>query len=262
MTFATPTSPPGPFTRRIVIVGGTSAIALECAKLWLHEQPSELLLIGRNLERLHRVGNDLAIRFPRSRIDCLATKMCDPDEVENATKHACTAALPNIVLIAHGSLPSQATCERDLTACRDALDVNGVSPALWAEAFAKAMKDGEPARLIVIGSVAGERGRQSNYVYGAAKGLLARYVQGLQHRMALSRSSLKVVLVKPGPTTTPMTAHLAAQGQRMASVEEVGRCIVGGVAKGMSVVYAPRRWRIIMMVIRHLPTMVFNRLNI
>jgi decaprenylphospho-beta-D-erythro-pentofuranosid-2-ulose 2-reductase len=97
-------------------------------------------------------------------------------------------------------------------------------------------------------------------VYGAAKGLVTRYAQGLQHRFA--GTAIKVVLVKPGPTDTPMTAHLKQQGASMATPEEVASLIVDGAARGTPVVYAPKKWALIMMVIRHLPAVIFNKMNI
>jgi hypothetical protein len=114
--------------------------------------------------------------------------------------------------------------------------------------------------LALIGSVAGDRGRKSNYTYGAAKGMVARYVQGLQHRLAAT--NVKVVLIKPGPTETPMTAKLSSQGLSMAAVEEVARIIVSGIDAGKPVIYAPAKWGLIMMIIRHLPRFVFNKMNI
>jgi len=114
--------------------------------------------------------------------------------------------------------------------------------------------------IALIGSVAGDRGRKSNYVYGAAKGLVTRYAQGLQHRFA--GSGVKVVLVKPGPTDTPMTAHLKGQGAKLAPVESVAGQIVDGIAAGKAVVYAPGKWWLVMMIIRHLPAFVFNKMNI
>jgi hypothetical protein len=138
--------------------------------------------------------------------------------------------------------------------------VNGVSPVLFAEAFAKHMQKNDIGTLAIIGSVAGDRGRKTNYVYGAAKGLVSRYAQGLQHRLA--NTKVKVVLFKPGPTDTPMTAHLKQQGAQLASAESVARRIVQGIKQGNSVIYVPGKWALIMMIIRHLPTVVFNRLEI
>jgi decaprenylphospho-beta-D-erythro-pentofuranosid-2-ulose 2-reductase len=151
---------------------------------------------------------------------------------------------------------AQANLER----CAEALLVNGVSAVLFAEAFAAQMQQAGAGTLAVIGSVAGDRGRRSNYVYGAAKGLVERYVQGLQHRFAGSR--VRIVLIKPGPTDTPMTRHLKATGARLARVEDVAATIVRGIDAGRPVVHAPRIWQVIMLVVRHLPRVVFNRLDI
>ena len=118
----------------------------------------------------------------------------------------------------------------------------------------------QAGKLVVIGSVAGDRGRKSNYIYGSAKGLIERYAQGLQHR--LSGTGVTVCLVKPGPTGTPMTAALESAGASLADVEEVAETIVRGVARGKALIYAPGKWWLIMMVIRHLPRFIFNRLDI
>jgi len=143
------------------------------------------------------------------------------------------------------------------------LEVNAISPVLYAEAFAKHMGRLNHGTLAVIGSVAGDRGRRSNYIYGAAKGMVTRYVQGLQHRFAgITGNRVKVVLIKPGPTDTPMTAQFKAKGMKLASVEEVSAGIVAGIAGGKSVVYVPGKWRLIMTIIQHIPAFVFNKLNI
>ena len=248
--------------RRIVIVGATSAIAEHCARLWIRHDAADLMLIGRNDERLRRVADDLAVRSPASHIECLSADFTDDAAIERAVATACTRRNPDVVLIAHGALPDQAACQANLQACHNALMINGISPALFAEAFVSHMHSAGPASLVLIGSVAGDRGRQSNYVYGAAKGLLDRYAQGLRHRLALGNSFLKIILVKPGPTATPMTAHLAAQGQPLAPVEVVAQAIVAGVAQGRAVIYAPDKWRTIMLVIRCLPSKIFHRLKI
>ncbi len=114
--------------------------------------------------------------------------------------------------------------------------------------------------LALIGSVAGDRGRKSNYVYGAAKGLVTRYAEGLQHRLA--KTDVKVILIKPGPTETPMTAALSQQKVKLARVEDVAAQIVKGIKAGKSVIYAPPKWWLIMLILRHLPSGIFNRLEI
>lgn len=246
--------------KRIVIVGAASAIAERCARLWVQEKPVDLTLVGRNAGRVERVAADLRVRSPLSRIRAVQADFLDPAAIGAAVDDVVDRGPVDIVLIAHGFLPEQDDCQNNLHACREALEVNGISPVLYAEAFAKYMAQADRGTLALIGSVAGDRGRRSNYVYGAAKGLIARYAQGLQHRF--SGTGVKVVLIKPGPTDTPMTAHLKGRGAKLASVEKVARGIVDAVERGLPVVYAPARWRLTMWVVRHMPRIIFDRLDI
>ena len=244
---------------KVVIVGATSAMAKHCARGWVTDS-DHMILIGRDAGRTQRAADDLRARQPECRIDCLTTAFDDAGAIQAAVESACDGRCPNIVLIAHGSLPDQTDCQNNLLMAREALEVNAISPVLFAEAFANQLERAGMGMLVVISSVAGDRGRQSNYVYGAAKGLITRYVQGLQHRLA--HTPVRVVLVKPGPTETPMTAHLQGKGVRMASVESVANDIVRGVQRRASVIYTPYKWALIMMIIRHLPSFIFNRLKI
>lgn len=241
----------------IVIIGASSAIAEHCARHWL-SQPVDLVLVGRDAAKLQAIADDLRVRSPQSDIAVQQADFQDPSAIATLAAALAAGRHIDIVLIAHGNLPQQRLCEQDLAASQSALLVNGVSPVLFAEAFAMQLERQQHGTLAVIGSVAGDRGRKSNYVYGAAKGLVDRYVQGMQHRFA--RSGVTVVLIKPGPTATPMTAQLPARG--LAPVDAVARCIVDGIAAGKPVIYAPRKWWLIMMVIRHLPRFVFNKLDI
>lgn len=246
--------------KRIVIIGATSAIAEHCARLWLQNQPADLTLVGRDAQRIERVATDLRVRSPHSDIRIVRAEFLDPAAINATVGSIIDLGSVDIVLIAHGSLPDQTECQSDMQACRDALEINGVSPVLYAEVFAKYMKETNHGTIALIGSVAGDRGRKSNYVYGAAKGLVTRYAQGLQHRFA--GTGVKVVLIKPGPTDTPMTAHLKGKGAKLATVEGVAKQIVDGVEAGKPVIYAPGKWCLIMMIIRHLPIFVFNKLKI
>jgi len=218
------------------------------------------VLVGRDAGRVERVAADLRVRSPAAEVDVVTADFLDTTAIESAVEGIATGGLIDIVLIAHGSLPDQKQCEESLEAVKVALDINAVSPALYAEAFASHMARAGSGVIALVGSVAGDRGRKSNYVYGAAKGMLDRYAQGLQHRFA--DSGVRVVLVKPGPTDTPMTAHLKGGGLKLASVESVARDIVTGIQKGKPVVYAPGKWQLIMLVIRCMPRVIFNKLNI
>lgn len=246
--------------KRIVIVGATSAIAEHCARLWLAKQAVDLTLVGRDAGRLDRVAKDLKVRSPESNIRVVETKFFDVAAINGAVDSIVATGGVDIVLIAHGSLPDQADCQDDLGSCREALEINAISPVLFAEAFAKHMAKINRGVIALIGSVAGDRGRKSNYVYGAAKGLVTRYAQGLQHRFA--GSGVSVVLVKPGPTDTPMTARIKAQGGKLATVEDVSMTIVTAIDRKRETVYAPGKWAIIMQVIRHLPSFIFKKLDI
>lgn len=246
--------------RRIVIVGATSSIAEHCARLWVQDQPLDLTLIGRDAVRVGRVAQDLRVRSPQSQVREVLADFTDPALIKATVNAIVADGAVDTVLIAHGSLPDQAACQDDLLACREALDINGVSPAMYAEAFAAHLSAAGRGILALIGSVAGDRGRRSNYVYGAAKGLVTRYAQGLQHRFA--GTGVKVVLIKPGPTATPMTARMQSQGANLAPVDAVAHSIVKAVDRGQPLLYVPGKWAAIMFVIRHLPSRVFNKMNI
>lgn len=246
--------------KTIIIIGATSSIAEHCARLWVTESPVNLILVGRSLEKMQMVASDLAVRSPLSSIKSLQADFINPVKIQEFVDEIVRDSLPDIVLIAHGSLPNQQDCQENIELCNDALLVNGVSPVLFAEAFAQHMQKANTGTLALIGSVAGDRGRKSNYIYGSAKGLVTRYAQGLQHRLA--KTAVKVVLIKPGPTDTPMTAHLKQQGGKLSSVQDVAGLIVAAIDKRKSIAYAPGKWALIMMVIRHLPEFVFKRMDI
>ena len=246
--------------KRIVIIGATSAIAEHCARLWLEKQPADLTLVGRDTQRIERVATDLKVRSPQSEIRVVQAEFLNPEAINATVGDIVKSGRVDIVLIAHGSLPEQTECQNDLQSCHDALGINGVSPVLYAEAFAKEMEIANHGTIALIGSVAGDRGRKSNYVYGAAKGLVTRYAQGLQHRFA--GSGVKVVLIKPGPTDTPMTSSLKERGVKLASPDLVAEQIVMAINSGTQTVYTPKKWAYIMSVIRHLPSLLFNKLDI
>ena len=245
---------------KIVIVGATSAMAEHCARLWVGESPKSMVLLGRDLAKTERVAQDLRVRSPQSTISVQTTDFADPALIQAWVDQVCAAGVPDTVLIAHGTLPDQTACQKDLSLNETVLQINGISPVLFAEAFAGHMEKANSGKLAIIGSVAGDRGRKSNYVYGAAKGLVTRYAQGLQHRLA--KTQVKVVLIKPGPTATPMTALVKNKNLKLADVKTVSEDIVNGILRADALVYTPSRWRLIMVLIKHLPNKIFNRIDI
>ncbi|MCU1475553.1 MAG: short-chain dehydrogenase [Subtercola sp.] len=251
----------GAWPTDVVVVGATSAIAEQCTRLWLEGGASTALLIGRDEEKLTRIATDLGVRFPAAAVTTLVADLVSPASISATVAgfagpgtFGAASGAGLTVLVAHGSMTEQEESQASLDAAASVLEITGVSPSLWIEACADTMTAGT---ISVLGSVAGDRGRKKNYIYGASKALIEAMTEGLQHRLA--GSALRVVLVKPGPTATPMTTALPQAG--LAPVEAVAGEIVAGVNAGRPVVYAPLKWKLIMAVVRNIPTPVFNKLN-
>ena len=244
-----------------VIVGATSLMAEHCARRWLEAEPCDIVLVGRHEGRLEAVAADLKVRSPEALISTVVLEdFTDAKAIAGLAETLSQVRVPDMVLIAHGHLPDQQQCQTDPDVCRATIMINAVSPVLFAEAFAGVMQKAGRGTLGLIGSVAGDRGRRSNYVYGASKGMVARYAEGLQHRFA--QTDVRIVMIKPGPTDTPMASDFKAKGMKLAPVDEVAAVIVNGMNRGVRTIYAPGRWRYIMCIIRHLPFFVFGRLDI
>lgn len=240
----------------ICVLGATSAIAEQVARRWA-ARGARLFLVARDGERLERIAADLelrgAARVVRHRAD-----LDDPAALAPLLEALeATFGTPDIVLLAFGTLGDQVAIARDPAATRRALATNLVSPAALLTALAGRMEAAGRGVLAVLTSVAGDRGRASNYVYGAAKGGLSIFLEGLRHRLAAS--GVAVVDIRPGPVDTPMTAGLAKGGPLWASAERVARDIERAIERRRSVVYTPWFWRWIMLVIRLLPEPLFHR---
>ncbi len=247
---------------RIVVIGATSAIAAECLRLWASNSHTEieLILVGRNAQKLERLAVELRGQNPRATISCHTPDFLDPGAIATLADYLCNSRPVDIVLIAHGFLPDPYQGPHDLATTAETLAISGVSPCLFAEAFANHMERQNHGTLALIGSVAGDRPRKSNYPYGAAKGLMALYTDGLWHRLA--RTNVKVVLIKPGPTDTPLAAHHKRRNVRLAEAKHVARDIVSGIVRGKPVIYTPGYWRFVMLAMQMLPRWIFARMDV
>ncbi len=244
--------------RRIVILGAASAIAEAAARLWATEG-ARLALVGRNADRLEAIASDLLARGAAA-VETLVADCASADATASLDKIAERLGGLDIVLLAYGVLGAQSELERDPGAAADLLKTNFVSAAGWCLAAASHFERQGSGALVVIGSVAGDRGRASNYVYGASKAGLGVLVQGLAHRLA--KSGARAVLIKPGFVDTPMTAHIARKGALWAQPETVAHAIVNAADKGGPITYAPFYWRGIMAIIRGVPSLIFHRGNL
>lgn len=245
---------------KIIVLGATSAIAEATSRLYAAEG-AELLLVGRQGERLAAIAADLRLRGA-PRVD-VATRDLAQANAAMAALGSFAATLGGVdhVLIAYGTLGDQQASESDLGAAGENLAVNFTSAAFWALAAAELLERQGHGSLVVLGSVAGDRGRRANFVYGAAKSGLATLVEGIAHRFA--GSGPRAVIIKPGPVVTPMTEGFAnRKGPLWATPETVAAIVRRAADRGGPVVYAPWFWRWVMLIIRLLPARIFNRLEI
>ncbi|HEY0155665.1 MAG TPA: SDR family NAD(P)-dependent oxidoreductase [Thermoanaerobaculia bacterium] len=228
---------------RVAILGATSAIAQEVARLYAAERAS-LFLVGRDEAKLAAVAADLRVRGAQQ----VETFLADLALRERDEALAAAAGTPDVVLIAQGTLPEQTSLESDPRTQAAVFDLNATSVMVLAAHFANVLPPG--GALCVIGSIAGDRGRRSNYVYGAAKAAIHAYCEGLRARLV--PKNVAVVLIKPGWVDTPMTAR-TKKNALFASPESVGRTIKRAIESRRAVVYVPGYWRWISLVIRMLP---------
>jgi len=243
---------------KILIIGATSAIAHETAKFFARDG-AELFLVARNNEKLEDVSNDLKVRGAK-RTDTFLLDLNDLDRHQEMIQTAIdTFGGLDMVLISHGTLGDQQLCEQSVEKTLEELTTNFTSVISLLTLLANYFEQQKRGRIAVVSSVAGDRGRRSNYVYGTAKGAVSIFLQGLRGR--LSKSGVTVVTVKPGLVDTPMTASMK-KGLLFAQPRKVGEGIYQAMKKGKEVVYLPWFWRPIMMIIKSIPESVFKKISI
>lgn len=245
--------------KNIVIIGATSAIAQEVARIYA-KRAANLYLVGRSSEKLAAIEKDLAVLGASD----IYVKSLDLNLIQ---EHSALAKdiqdklkTVDLVLIAHGTLPEQADIQDNYQAVFETLQSNALSTLSLLTEFAPLMEKQHHGTLAVISSVAGDRGRQSNYIYGTAKAAVTTYCEGLRNR--LSQSGAHVLTIKPGFVDTPMTANLDKGGPLWAQPQDVAKDIVNAVDKGKNTLYTPFFWRFIMLIIRHIPEFIFKKLSL
>ena len=242
----------------IAIFGATSAVAQALAKLHAAEKHS-ILLIGRNTEHLESIANDLKVRGAKQ-VECVSVDLAKTDEHPNLFQQLSTSN-NNIskYYFFYGVLPDQAQCETSWQQTYQALNTNFISKVSLLTLLANKIENEKNRSLIVVSSVAGDRGRQSNYVYGTSKGALTIFLQGLRNR--LQKADCNVVTVKPGFIDTPMTQEFD-KNFLWASPDKVAKDIFYAANKKRDVIYTPWFWRYIMLIIKSIPEPVFKKLSL
>jgi hypothetical protein len=247
--------------RNILIFGATSAIAQEALRV-LVQRGASVYCVGRSPDRLSAVIADLRVRAgPGQTVDGQGADLLDTDR-HPALFTAAREALGDLdaVLIAHGTLPDQAQCEASVERTLAAIAENGTSAVSLLTIAGNELSARGSGVIAAISSVAGDRGRQSNYVYGASKSLVSTFMQGLRNRLA--HRGVRVVTIKPGFIDTPMTAAFPKGGPLWTTAARAGRAVADAMEKGRDVAYVPGYWFWIMTILRHVPERIFKHLKL
>lgn len=244
--------------RKILVLGATSGIAEATCRIWA-AQGASLFLIARNQAKLDAVAADLKIRGA-SYVGTAVADLDDTDKHPELLAHAVNSLTGmDIAYLAHGILGDQIQAEQDFNTAAQILHTNFMAPVSLLTWLANYCVQRHAGTLAVISSVAGDRGRKSNYLYGSSKAGLSAFLGGLRNRV--DREGVTVLAIKPGPTKTAMTAGMP-KSEKFADVDSVAESIVKAIDKRQDTLYVPFQWQPIMFVIRNIPERVFKKLNL
>jgi short-subunit dehydrogenase len=240
-------------TRQVLIFGATSAVAAEVAVLCA-ARGDRLHLVGRNTDKLAEVAR----RCGGSQVTTQSADFAEVDQNERCVKEAVLAlGRVDCVLIAHGELGDQLASEQSFVEAEKILRVNFTSVVSLLIPIANHLERAKAGTLGVITSVAGDRGRPRNYTYGAAKGALNIYLQGLRTR--LYASGVSVTTLKLGPVDTPMTRDHKKHAL-FGKPKSVARSILHALDAHVAEAYVPSFWRVTMPIVKNTPEWLFQRL--
>ncbi len=244
-------------SKKILVLGATSGIAEATCRVWAREGAS-LFLVGRNAEKLAAVAADLRVRGAKY-VDTAVADLDDTSKHAELLAHAINSLTGlDVALLAHGILGDQAQAEQDFAHAEQILHTNFIAPVSMLTWLANFCVQRHSGVLAVISSVAGDRGRKSNYVYGSSKAGLSAFLGGLRNR--IDREGVAVLTIKPGPVKTAMTASMPGN-EKFADVNAVAKSIASAVAAKKDTLYVPLKWQPIMFVLRHIPESIFKKTN-
>ena len=242
--------------KNLLVLGATSAIAQAYVNR-VADQCEKVMLVARDGEKLGHITSHVSA-ISDAMVTPVESDLADVSEHEKLLASAVdTLGSIDCVLIAYGQLTDQKRCIDEPQYALEQFNLNGTSTISLSLYLAGHLAQQGSGTLAVIGSVAGDRGRKSNYCYGAAKGAVDSFLSGL--RAELLSSNVNVLNIKPGFVDTPMTSEFK-KGFLWRSADFVAGDIDKAVVKGKSVVYTPWFWRFIMLIIKCIPEVIFKRL--
>lgn len=243
-------------SRKIALVlGGSSDIGRATARAFAQDG-WDIQLAGRDAAALEPDVADLRARY---NVDVTVHRFDVLDTASFSAFVAGLAALPDAVISIVGLLGAQATAESDLDHAATIMRSNYEGPALILGLFAEKFLARGSGTIVGVSSVAGDRGRSSNYVYGSAKAGFSAFLSGLRARA--SRGGVHVVTVKPGFVRTKMTEGMKLIGPLTVEAPVVGDAILAAVKRKSDVVYVSNKWRLVMLIIKALPEPIFKKLK-
>lgn len=246
-------------TKTILIIGATSGIAEAVARRYA-SKGARFALVARDTDKLAVIASDLKARGAGDVSIFLWDASASESFVEVAARVWELVGRVDVALIAHGTLPDQARAVEDVDYAIRQFRINGESVIACMLAMTPRFESQRDGTLAVIGSVAGDRGRPSNFLYGAAKSSVESFASGLRGR--LFKHGVNVLLIKPGFVATPMTAGLDLPKKLTATADRVAGDIVSSIERKKSVIYTPWFWQIVMLIIKSIPTFLFKRLGL
>ena len=239
--------------KKILIIGATSAIAEQCARLWA-ARGDALYLVGRDRERLEIIQKDLKLRGAAN--SSFYVMDVNHFKLHKKMLNEARKSLNDFdtVLISHGTLSDQKFCEQNVKMTLKEINTNALSTIALLTIIASEFETKKNGTIAVISSVAGERGRAGNYIYGSAKAMVTTFTSGLRQR--LCKSNVAVITIKPGFVDTPMTSKFK-KGFLWAKAPKVAEKIVKAIDKKKNQIYVPQFWWVIMLIVRSIPESVF-----
>ena len=244
--------------KKIIVIGATSTIAETTCRLFAAEGDM-FYLVGRNEVSLKEVSEDLkliganAIKYQVQDLNTISKH----NEIFDKANHFMGGI--DLIFIAHGTLPDQTGCEKSVEKTINEFNTNAISVISLLTHASNIFESYSKGMIVVISSVAGDRGRQSNYIYGSAKGAVSLFMQGLRGRLA--NKGVRVITIKPGFVDTKMTASFK-KNLLWVSPEIVAKGIKSAIDNKRDVVYLPFYWRYIMFLIRLIPEFIFKQLHL